>query len=465
MRTVEVAVVGAGPAGLSAAVEASRVGAEVVLVDQYFRAGGQYFRQLPPGFEGNGRPDWGDDEATGRMLLRDVRSANIELLTDTTVFALYPGKTLALARDDSFFRLKAQKLILATGAYERPVPFPGWTLPGVFTAGGMQTLVKIQRVLPGRRILVAGSGPMLYLVAAMLVDAGAEVVALAEAAQLRTGWRQIPRLWRNWQPLLRGMEYLKQLRDAGVPVLTGHTILRAAGSDQVEQAVVTEVDDDWHPVAGTEQTYDVDAVCVSFGFLPSIELARLAGCDMIYEPGLGGFVPEHDEEMETSESGLFVAGEVAGIGGAGIALAQGKIAGIAAARQLGYTDDAANQRLQAAYKELAGLEEFRAAMHDMFALRPGIWDLMQDDTIVCRCQEVVRSELQEAARESSLTSREVKLRTWAGMGPCQGRFCEDVVLRIMAETNSVPIDAIPQPRARPPVHTVPAVALAQEVEG
>lgn len=465
MRTVEVAVVGAGPAGLSAALEAARTGAEVALIDQYLRPGGQYFKQLPPGFKGSGRPDWGDDEATGRMLLQYVRAENVELLTDTTVFALYPEKVLALAQKESFFRLKARKLILATGAYERPVPFPGWTLPGVFTAGGMQTFVKIQRVLPGRRILVAGSGPMLYLVAAMLVDAGADVVALAEAVQLRTGWRQIPRLWRNWQPLLRGMEYLKQLRDAGVPVLTGNTILRAAGDKQVEQAVTAEVDDDWRPVAGTEQTHDVDAVCVSFGFLPSIELARLARCDMTYDPGLGGFVPDHNEEMETSESGLFVAGEAAGIGGAGIAMAQGKIAGIAATRQLGYADRGVNQRLQAAHKELAGLEKFRAAMHDMFALRPGTWDLMRDDTIVCRCQDVTHAELQDAARESALTVREVKLRTWAGMGPCQGRFCEDVVLRITAETKGVPVDEIPQPRTRPPVHTVPVPALAQEVEG
>jgi NADPH-dependent 2,4-dienoyl-CoA reductase/sulfur reductase-like enzyme len=464
MRSAEVAVVGAGPAGLSAAVEASGAGAEVVLIDQYLRPGGQYFRQLPPGFEGSRRPDWGDDEARGKMLLQNISSENVELLSDTTVFALYPDKTLALARQDSFFRLQAQQLILATGAYERPVPFPGWTLPGVFTAGAMQTLVKIQRVLPGRRILVAGSGPMLYLVAAMLLDAGADVVALAEAAQLRTGWRQIPRLWRNWQPLLRGMEYLKQLRDAGVPVLTGHTILRAAGGDQVEEAVLVEVDAGWHPIASTEQRYDVDAVCVSFGFLPSIELARLAGCDMIYEPGLGGFVPAHSEAMETSQSGIFVAGEVAGIGGAGIAMAQGQIAGIAAARQVGYADNGANQRLQAAQKELAGLEKFRAAMNDMFALRPGIWDLMKDDTMVCRCQEVTRAELQAAARESALTAREVKLRTWAGMGPCQGRFCEDVVLRIMAETKGVAIDEIPQPRTRPPVHTVPVRALAQEAE-
>lgn len=464
MRRVEVAVVGAGPAGLSAALEAARAGAEVVLIDQYLRPGGQYFKQLPPGFEGNGRPDWGDDEAKGKALLQDVSSENVELLTDTTVFALYPEKTLALARQESFFRLQAEKLIFATGAYERPVPFPGWTLPGVFTAGAVQTLVKIQRVLPARRILVAGSGPMLYLVAATLVDAGADVVALAEAAQLRTGWRQIPRLWRNWQPLLRGMEYLKQLRDAGVPVLTGQTILRAEGDEQVERAVVVEVDDDWHPVAGTEQSHDVDAVCVSFGFLPSVELVRLAGCDMIYEPELGGFVPAHDEEMETSEPGVFVAGEVAGIGGAGIAMAQGQIAGIAAARQLGYADDEANGRLQAAHKELAGLEKFRAAMNDMFALRPGIWNLMENDTLVCRCEGVTQGELRDAAEESALTTREVKLRTWAGMGPCQGRFCEDVVLRIMAETKGVAIGEIPQPRTRPPVHTVPAPALTQESE-
>jgi len=465
MRETEVAVVGAGPAGLSAALEASQAGAQVLLIDQYLRPGGQYFKQLPPGFEGNGRPDWGEDEEKGKALLREITSGKIDLLTDGVVFSIYADKTLAVARQDHFFRLRAQKLILATGAYERPVPFPGWTLPGVFSAGAMQTLVKIQRVLPGRRIMVAGSGPLLYSVASMLLDAGAEVIALVEAARLRTGWRQIPRLWRSWQPLLRGMEYLRHLRNADVPVLTGHTVLRAEGEEKVERAVVAEVDNDWWPLPGTEQSYGVDALCVSFGFLPSTELARLAGCDIVYEPDMGGFVPVHNEEMETSLPGVFVAGEVAGIGGAGIAMLQGRTAGIVAARQLGYSSDgAAEEQLRSVRRQLAGLEDFRKAMNEMFALRPGIWGLMEDDTIVCRCEEVTKAELRAAAKDSALTAREVKLRTWAGMGPCQGRYCSDVVLRIMAETKGVGIDQIPQPRVRPPVHTVPVSALAEELE-
>lgn len=465
MRETDVTIVGAGPAGLSAALEASQMGAHVVLIDQYLRPGGQYFKQLPPGFEGNGRPDWGEDEEKGKALLQGITAKKIELLTDTVAFSIYADKTLALARQEHFFRLKAQKLILATGAYERAVPFSGWTLPGVFSAGAMQALVKIQRVLPGRRIMVAGSGPLLYSVASMLVDAGAEVTALVDAARLRSGWRQIPRLWRNWQPLLRGMEYLKRLRDSGVPVLSGHTILRVEGEEKVERAVVIEVDSDWRPISGTEQSYDVDAVCASFGFLPSTELAQLAGCDISYQPELGGFVPTHNEEMETSLSGVFVAGEVAGVGGAGIAMVQGRIAGIAAARQLGYSSDkAVEKQLRSARKELAGLEKFREAMSEMFALRLGIWSIMQDDTLVCRCEEVTKAELREAAQESALSSRELKLRTWAGMGPCQGRFCNDAALRILAEAKGVEIDQVPLPRVRPPVSVVPMSALVEELE-
>jgi NADPH-dependent 2,4-dienoyl-CoA reductase/sulfur reductase-like enzyme/bacterioferritin-associated ferredoxin len=463
MREVEVAVVGAGPAGLSAAVEAARAGAQVVLMDQYLGPGGQYFKPLPPGFTGNGRPDWEEDEEKGKALLQGITSERIRVLTGTVVYSIEPDGILSLAREGHGLRLKPQKLILATGAYERPVPFPGWTLPGVFSAGAVQTLVKIQRVLPGRRIMVAGSGPLLYSVASMLLDAGAEVTALVEAARLRTSWRQIPRLWRNWQPLLRGLEYLKHLRDLEVPVLTAHTILRAEGKEKVDRAVVVEVDDNGQPLPDTGRNYDVDAVCVSFGFLPSIELVRLAGCEIIYQPERGGFVPVHNEQMETSLSGVFVAGEVAGIGGAGIAMVQGRIAGIAAARQLGYLSDGeAEEQIRSAHSELAGLERFRKAMNEMFALRPGIWNLMQDDTIVCRCEEVTKAEVRQSAQESALSAREVRLRTWAGMGPCQGRFCTDVVLRIMAETKGVEIDGIPQPRVRPPVHTVPVSILTEE---
>lgn len=461
MREAEVVVVGAGPAGLSAAVAAAQAGAEVVLVDQSLRPGGQYFRQLPPGFQGNGRPDWGTDEEKGRALLDDLSRQKIEILADTVAYAMVADKTLSLAQQTSSFQLKGQRLILATGAYERPVPFPGWTLPGVFTAGALQTLVKIQRVLPGRRIMVAGSGPLLYVVAATLLDAGAELVALVEAAQVRSGWRQSPRLWRSWQPLLRGLEYLRQVRDAGAPVLFNHAVVRATGDEQVRQVTVMRVDDTWRPQPGSEQDFEVDALCVSYGFLPSAELARLAGCQVEYRPELHAYVPVHDGNMETSLPGVFVAGEVAGTGGAGIAMAQGQIAGIVAANQLGYAGEPGVARqLQAARKGLAGLERFRDAMNETFALRPGIWDLATEDTIICRCEEITKGEIRAATQEGSLSSREVKLRTWAGMGPCQGRFCTHAILQIMAEVTEVEVSEIPPPRVRPPVHTVPVLAMS-----
>lgn len=464
MREVQIAVVGAGPAGLAASAEASKAGARVLVIDQSPQPGGQYFKQLPPEYSGNGRPDWEGDESKGKALLQAIRSNSIEVLLDTTVLEVQPDKTLVLACEDHFFRVKPEKLILATGAFERPVPFPGWTLPGVFSAGALQALVKIQRVLPGRRILVAGSGPLLLLTASMLVDAGAEVCAVLEASRWTSGWRESPKLFRHLPALRSGLKYMINLNRAGVPILSRHTIVRAEGDQQVRQAVIARVDTDWKPIKGTEREYRVDAVCVSFGFLPSIELAQLAGCQLEYNSRLAAFSPTHDQYLESSVPGLFVAGEIAGIAGASVAMAQGAIAGLMAAKQLGFVRPSFEARLVAAKAELARLNKFRQGLDSKYEMRPGIWTLMEDDTIVCRCNEVTAGQLRRAAEESALDEREVKLRTSAGMGPCQSRFCGDSIRQMISRVHGVRVDQIPLPRTRPPARPVPLAALLEETQ-
>ena len=187
--------------------------------------------------------------------------------------------------------MRAEALVLATGAYERSVPFPGWTLPGVYTAGGCQVLLKSQAVLPGKRVLVAGTGPLLLVVARQLARAGAQVVAVAEASSY-TGLVLTPHLlWGHWGLLREGRGYLRELKKAGIPFLPRHTIIEARGEGQVREAVIARLDHAWRPLPGSERTLEVDTVAMGFGFIPNTELSRMAGCEHYYDARQGGWLP------------------------------------------------------------------------------------------------------------------------------------------------------------------------------
>jgi NADPH-dependent 2,4-dienoyl-CoA reductase/sulfur reductase-like enzyme len=281
MLETDVAVVGAGPAGLSAAVAAARAGARVTILDEYARPGGQFYKQLPAEFRVVDFALLDHDYTKGDGLIWDALHPNIRLLTDTLVWGSFQSGQLELVRNGAAERLQAAKIVVATGAYDRPIAFPGWDLPGVLTAGAAQTLVKHQQVLPGRRILLVGSGPFLLPVAKMLLSGGASLAAVLEATRRRSWAGQVRRLWGHTSRLREGYDYLKALRQARVPLAFGWVIVRAEGDQEVERAVVARCDEEWAPIRGTERSLTVDTICVGYGFVPAIQLTRLLGCQHV----------------------------------------------------------------------------------------------------------------------------------------------------------------------------------------
>jgi len=463
MRETDVAVVGGGPAGIAAALAASRAGARVTLVDEYSRPGGQIYRQLPTAFQLD-RPGIVDrDHPRARRLLQRLAGSPVVLLAETLVWGVEDGTTLLLYREGGEAEaLRARAIVVATGAYDRPVAFPGWTLPGVMTAGGAQAMLKGQRVLPGRRVLVAGAGPLLLPLAAALVEAGAEVVAVAEATTRLQWGLQAHRMWGHWERVRDAFIYERALLAARVPRYFGHVIVRAEGSEAVERATIAEVDGEWRPKPGTEVSFDVDLLCVGYGFLSSMELPRLLGCRLSFHPAQHQYLPVHDSTMETTVPGVFVAGETAGIGGAEKALAEGEMAGLAAAVRAGLSPGPDWEgEVRAARSRRRHQLSFARLLDELFSPRPGLYQLADDATPLCRCEEVTVGEIRQAIREGAASTAALKGWTRVGMGPCQGRICGNLIGHLVARETGRSLKDVLDLNPRPPIKPLPLEALAR----
>lgn len=461
-KQVPLVVVGGGPAGLSAAIAAARAGTRVLVIDENLQAGGQIYRQLPPTFEVKDPAGLGADYADGQSLLGRVRELSdaVEIWSDALVWSVFESNQLAVARKDELILLDPRAIIVATGAYERPVPVPGWTLPGVMTAGGAQVLLKSQRVRPGRRVLLAGTGPLPLVVANQLLDAGMEVVALAESASNMGAWRYLPDLMRQPGLIKQGLGYIYRLRRAGVRMLRSHALRSIQGGPQLKTAVVGAVDSRGRPIQGSEKTFEVDTVCIGYGLIPSIWLTGMLGCRHIYNPLVGGWVPYFDENMQTDQSGIFVAGDGAGIAGVLVAKMQGTIAGLHAAAHAGSISR--DQAVQAALPELRRLESmgrFRRAMDRIYQIYPDLYANMSDDTIVCRCEGITAGEIRKAIRAGTMNLNDIKKRTRSGMGYCQGTNCQPSIAAMLAQEFGADPAGIKMVTTRPPARPIPLSLL------
>lgn len=420
----DLAVVGAGPAGLAAAVAAAGLGLRVTLLDAGERPGGQYFRHPAPGL-GAARPEalhhgWSAFASREAALRGHVAAGRITYLPYHHVWTVTPGWTLhaVAGPEEAAATVRARAVLLATGAYERQLPFPGWTLPGVVGAGGAQAMLKGGLVLPGSRVVVAGSGPLLLAVAGSLAAAGARVPAVVEAAAYTGYAAHVPALLRNPGKLAEGATYGGALVRHGVRLLARHAVTEAHGTDRVEAVTVARLDREWRPLAGTARRIPCDAVAVGHGLVPQLELATGLGCATRPSPD-GTVALELDAGQRTSVPGIWSAGETGGIGGAQLALVEGEIAAHSVAGR------AVPARLA---RTRTRLRAFAAAMAGAHRPGPGWTGWLREDTDVCRCEEVPAGRIREAVEDlGARDARTVKLLTRAGMGWCQGRMCGPAV--------------------------------------
>jgi NADPH-dependent 2,4-dienoyl-CoA reductase/sulfur reductase-like enzyme len=460
---VDLVVVGGGPAGLAAAAEAAGSGLSVVLVDERPTLGGQIFKQPGPGFRVTDPAALGRDFIRGRRLIDLAERSGAHIRLRTAVAAIH-GTQLVLVEDGRRAeKVTARRVILAPGAHDRPVAFPGWTLPGVITAGGAQTLVKTQRVLPGERIVFAGSGPLALAFPAQLRGYGANVTCVLEAGPA-PGPAAVLRLLRaapgNVHLLRDAAAYRGRLLRDGVPLRYRRLVVRADGDGRVEEVVHAAVDRDWRPVPGTEERTAADTLCLGYGFLPSVELLRLAGCDFTYDESLGGPVAVRDAWLRTTVAGISAAGDGTGVAGSYVAIDEGQLAALGALVDLEVlTPAVATERAAAIRRRLARKEAFRRALVPLHAVGRGLYELATPDTVVCRCESLTLARLDDALATTGDPNL-VKNLTRAGMGLCQGRNCQRQIAAILARRHGVEIADVPVSTPRAPLRPVPIGAVA-----
>ena len=363
MIKTDICVIGAGPAGLTAAIEARKCGAEVILIDENQRAGGQLFKQIHKFFGSKEHQAGVRGIDIGDALLREAIELGVQIRLRTVAYGIFEDGIIGIhdIDEEKLGLISAKKTIIATGAVENALPFDGWTKPGVMGAGAAQTLMHLYRLKPGNKIVMVGSGNVGLIVSYQLMQAGVEVVALVEAAPKISGY----------------MVHARKLLRAGVPIYTQTTVKEVKGENGVEKVLLrSTVQDEDMKDAPIELT--ADTVCIAVGLSPLAELAHLAGCDFTFTKSLGGFVPIHDENMKTSQNDIYVAGDIAGIEEASSAMEEGRIAGISACERLNLVSgEELKTYKESCYTRLAGLrqesspEELQQNLTSDFTKMPG----------------------------------------------------------------------------------------------
>jgi NADPH-dependent 2,4-dienoyl-CoA reductase/sulfur reductase-like enzyme len=459
MAAHRVVVVGAGPAGVRAAETLVAAGLTPILVDEAKTAGGQIYRRPPANFTRSPQALYGSeaDKAVALHETFDRLADKIEHRGESLAWALEPGR-LHVSHTPrgitSEFGFDA--LILATGATDRTFPLPGWTRPGVYTLGGAQVALKAQGTAIGRRVVFAGTGPLLYLVACQYLKAGASIAAVIDTASLVDQMAGVRGMMRRPHVLIRGAGFVATLRLAGIPVVTGARLLAFEGDGTGVTGVT-------FATGRRVRTVACDAVGYGYHLRAESQLADLAGCAFSWQATPAQWLPDVDDVGRSSVKGVYLAGDGATLAGADAAEVSGKLAALAVLSDLGLTvDKRESERLQAAHRNLIG---FRDGVMTAFPW-PGrrLAAAIADDTAVCRCEMITAGEIRAVAGKVAGADdvNRAKAFSRAGMGRCQGRFCGHAAAEITAAARGVPTESVGRLRGQAPVKPLPIKTRAED---
>lgn len=431
---------------MAAASTAAGLGVDTLVLDEQPAPGGQIFRGIVQA--GPARLALlGSDYRRGAEQVETFLRSGASYQPNTAVWSLGPACELGVLHQGRASQITASRVLIASGAMERPVPFPGWTLPGVMNVGGAQILLKSSGLVPADGVVIAGTGPLLILLAWQYMRAGVAVQAVLELSPRHNLWRaglRLPAALRAGHYLTRGLKYLLALRRAGIRVSYGISDLRAIGTDRLEAVTFR--------TGRRERVLETTHLLVHFGLVPGIQLTEAAGCRHAWDTGQQCWRPRVDAWGNTSVDGIAVIGDSAIIGGAVAAVHAGRLAGLEAARAAGRIDESTRDRLAAEdQKWLRDDLWIRPFLESLHRLPDSLLTGIADDTLVCRCEEITAGEVRAAVRAGHRDPNQVKFITRCGMGPCQGRQCGQPVANLVAAACNRPLHEVAPFRVRPPL--------------
>jgi hydrogen cyanide synthase HcnB len=463
-----VVIIGAGPAGISAAVQLAKAGVRSVVIDENPRAGGVVYRgPSRPGAQANHLEEKWKERVAELQSALEEHAESIDLRLNTQVLGPMHGvaRLALLENHHTTYTVDANRMILCTGCYEWTAPFPGWTLPGVMAVGGVQLQIKNGLVKPGQRAVLVGTGPLLLVAARQMHLSGIEVLGVYEAGRRLDLVKNILALLKNNPLLIEGLDYIAYLEKARIPLRYGWGIVETRGKDRVEEVVVAPYDKEWRPNRQKELVVAADLLATEHGLIPRTQLAQLLGVEHTNCHDIG-LKPVTDPWGRTSREGIYVAGDAGGVYGAQAAVESGRLAALAYlvdAGRLSSTD--AEREARPAAKRLSSYIAFRDAFDSFSKVRPGLLDLPSPDTLVCRCENVTRGQVDEVLASGVQDITTVKMTTRAGMGDCQGKICSGYLYAYLRD--KLQRQDVGQLRPRFPLALVTLGALlssAQELE-
>ncbi len=461
-KKFNIIIVGSGFAGIVAAGILSNKGLSVLIVDEYSNPGGQLLRKISQtlGKNRNYRPDY--IKRSGNRFLEKLKGRDIEILNNSSVIGIYDNNEILLeSKNERVIRFNFDHIIFATGARERFLPFKGWTLPGVFSTGMAQVLMKSYGVLPAKKLYIYGSGLFLFSAAYELLKNGAEVGALFEMSGMRDKIRLFPSLIHAPSKVVEGVRYISKIFLSGVPVRYKRRVVEARGDGTLKEIVVAKSDNRGKIVSGSEKIIKTDSLAIGHGFSPNIELPSLAGCELEFLRELGGWIVKVNNEMETSIKQIYAAGETTGIGGALKSVNEGKIAANSILKNCGILDESIfKKKEKKLLRERRHNLEFAYLFNSLYGINKGDIEMIPDDTVICRCEDVKMSDLRKTIKEGFITPGALKISVRAGMGNCQGRTCGPLIYDLLNFSSGCEIR---EPfSTRPPLKPVKIANLAKE---
>lgn len=428
-----VIVIGSGFSGMAAASILADYGLSILLLDENIHIGGQLLRRVPPklGEDSSHKPE--KIKRIGYDFVDKVKEKKIDLWNQTVLMGVYDNQEILVEKNrKETFSFSCDFLLFATGARERFLPFKGWTLPGVYSTGMLQVLMKTSGVLPAKKMLIAGSGLFLFAAAYEFLKNGGDLQGIMEQSSFSNKIQFLPQVFHQFPKFTEGGRYLAKIYGSRVPIKYRRQVIEARGDNHLEEVVVAKLNRKGSVIQGTEKTHKTQALAVGYGFVPNIEALQLAGCELEYAQEKGGWVVKVTDKMETSVEYILAAGEITGIGGAHKSLNEGKIAASTILEKLGISsEDFTPKKLKKLQKERKHHLSFVRCFNSLYKIKPKSIQEIPDETIICRCESVDMKQIKDAVDMGCEDPNGLKVATRCAMGKCQGRTCAPVITDIL----------------------------------